>query len=149
MVQPALISSHVRVRICVHDVPGIAGETLWAKPLGNDRFQIANVPLFAEGINFGDVVLVCSDGDMGLTVRSVVERSGHRTVRVTVSMESSSLRLFLESLVLLFGVNIEGLAQGIYAIDVPPGANLLALHQLLDATDGVGTNKAEDSKSLH
>ena len=149
MASSSLTSTHVCVRACIHDIPGIAGETLWAEPLGEDRYRIANVPLFAEGINFGDVVLASNDSAMGLTVRFVVERSAHRTVRVSVTMTVPSLRVFLESLVLLYGVSVEGLARGLYAIDVPPRADLTALHQFLDATDGVCTSRPGGSMSLH
>jgi hypothetical protein len=59
------------------------GESLWAEDLGNDLFRIRNVPFLAYGLNFADVVRATPDApDLKPEVREVVERSGHRTLRV-------------------------------------------------------------------
>lgn len=55
---------------------------MWAKPLGNDHYEIQNVPFCAYGLNCGDVVLATSDDpDLKPEIRSVVRRSGQKTLR--------------------------------------------------------------------
>lgn len=59
------------------------GESLWAKPLGGDRYEIRNVPFCAYGLNWGDVVhAVAETPERKPNVRSVVSWSGCRTLRV-------------------------------------------------------------------
>lgn len=62
------------------------GESLWAKPLGEDRYEIRNVPFCAYGLNWGDVVhAVAQAPELKPSARSVVSQSGYRTLRVIFS----------------------------------------------------------------
>lgn len=81
----ALMVDEVLTKVYI-DLPhhwGTGGESLWAEDLGGDLFRVRNVPFCAYGINFRDVVRATADGP-GLKpeVREIVERSGHRTLRV-------------------------------------------------------------------
>jgi len=59
------------------------GESLWAKPLGDDLFEIQNVPFCAYGLNCRDVVHATADApDLKPEIRAVVRRSGNKTVRI-------------------------------------------------------------------
>lgn len=61
----------------------IGGESMWATPLGNDLYRIENVPFFAYGLNFLDIVLAKSESeDLIPEICSVVTPSGHRTYRI-------------------------------------------------------------------
>lgn len=60
-----------------------ASESMWAESLGNDLYRIRNVPFFAYGLNFYDVVRATSDSpDLNPEIREVVESSGHKTLRL-------------------------------------------------------------------
>jgi hypothetical protein len=62
------------------------GESLWAKSLGNDLYEIQNVPFCAYGLSCGDVVRATPDApDLKPEVREVVRRSGNRTLRASFS----------------------------------------------------------------
>jgi hypothetical protein len=59
------------------------GESLWAEELGDDLYKIRNVPFFAYGLNFYDVVRATPDNpDLKPEIREVVEPNGHKTLRV-------------------------------------------------------------------
>ena len=59
------------------------GESMWAESLGQDLYRIRNVPFFAYGINFYDVVRATTDSpELKPEIREVVEPSGHRTLRL-------------------------------------------------------------------
>ena len=59
------------------------GESFWAAELGGDRYRIENVPCYAYGLNYHDVVEAkAAAPDLKPSVLRVVERSGHRTIRI-------------------------------------------------------------------
>ncbi len=58
-------------------------ETLWAVPLGNDRYKLEISPFYAYAVSWEDIVYAPIDPEEQMpTFQSVVERSGNRTVRV-------------------------------------------------------------------
>lgn len=64
-------------------------ETVWAKPLGGELYQLENVLAFAEHLNLHDVVQ-CRETKNGLPViAEVVRRSGNKTLRVIFREEAS------------------------------------------------------------
>ena len=68
------------------DWPPFSVETLWVGRVEGDRYWIKNVPFFAKGIAFGDVVRAHPkvDDPSMLALDEVVDRSGHSVVRVIV-----------------------------------------------------------------
>ena len=61
----------------------IAGESMWATPLGNDLFRIENVPFYAYGLNYQDIVRAIRENEGPVAeIKEVVRPSGHRTFRV-------------------------------------------------------------------
>ena len=54
-----------------------------AKELGNDLYQIENVPFFAYGLNYLDIVKAIPEShDLKPEIQEVVKQSGHKTIRV-------------------------------------------------------------------
>lgn len=58
-------------------------ETLWAYPLGDDRYRLDNTPWFADRVSYGDIIEARAPepGEFPLFIR-VVEKSGFRTLRL-------------------------------------------------------------------
>lgn len=99
-----------------------SGESMWAKPLGDDLYEIHNTPFYAYGINFLDVVKVDStDETQKPIVLEVVKPSGYRTLRVyfNESIEKESRIDLLKGLKNL-GVDSERLDNRYVALDVSP-----------------------------
>src|SRR5882762_1542525 len=73
-----------KVLFRVPDAEGGANvETLWAFPVGEDRYRLDNLPFYAYSVSLHDVVLAPLDADEGFPTFSRVEsKSGNRTVRV-------------------------------------------------------------------
>src|SRR5262245_56299849 len=68
------------------------GESLWARPLGDDLYEIHNVPFCAYDINCRDVVRATADGpDLKPEIREVVRRSGNRTLRIIFQDDEADL----------------------------------------------------------
>ena len=48
--------ARVQVRVDLPNHPLTESETLWARPLEDGRFEVRNVPFYAYGLNFLDLV---------------------------------------------------------------------------------------------
>lgn len=78
------VAPTAKVLFRVAEVDGSANvEPLWAYDLGGDRFKLDNSPFYAYGVSTDDTVLAPYDDAEGFpTYRSVVSKSGNRTVRI-------------------------------------------------------------------
>lgn len=107
--------------------PPAASETLWARELDGNLFQIDNIPFFVIGVSYEDVV-TASYIDNQLCFDEVVHASGHSTVRVVVYDESQMqpLRQSLQN----YGCSDElSHLPNLVSIDIPPE---IELSQIID-----------------
>lgn len=98
------------------------GEALWAKDLGNDLYEVDNIPFHAYGINYRDVVRAKADSpEQKPRVIEVVEARGHRTLRFFFdkSVVSDQQRFYLARLE-QHGISFERAGERLIAVDVPP-----------------------------
>ena len=115
--------------------PPVGTESLWARSLGPDRFELRNVPWFARGYAFGDAVrTIPSEGGEPVVVQQL-EWSGRYTVRVIPLGERSGGEAVGE-IVQRFsalGAECEGAlpAYRLVALDIPPTAHLGRIKALL------------------
>ena len=108
-------------------------ETLWAERVGPDRYRLDNSPFWAYGVSWLDVVEAHPDANGQLAFTRVVEKSGHRTVRVIFRPgidENPEGQALVDELVRL-GCTYEGMHPGYLAIDIPPGVDLMMVAQHL------------------
>ena len=121
------------------------GESLWAKALGGDEYQIENIPFCAYGLNCGDVVLATPDApDLKPEVRSVLRRSGNRTLRVSFcdqlsKEEQQPVITVLESM----GTELERATSQFVCINVPPAISLQAVRDYLVTQESAGVLEYE------
>ena len=107
------------------------GESMWAREIEGDLFAIKNLPFFAFGLNFDDVIRAPMEGELR-EVRAVIRPSGNRTLRVvfhayvTADAQVSHLDALKE-----LGGSFERATNRMVAIDVPPGAAYEAMIALL------------------
>ncbi len=77
-------SSWTKVHVDLPNHPWGKEESLRAKALGADAFEIESIPMFAYGLNHGDVVLATPNAqDSKPVIRSVLRRSGNQTLRMS------------------------------------------------------------------
>ena len=109
------------------DQGGAMVETLWAVPLGQDRFILDNSPFYAYGVSWQDTVLAPVDEQEGMpTFQQVLERSGNRTVRVIFDppvVPGNGSDEVLQGLVSL-GCSYEGANPAYMSVNIPPGVDL-------------------------
>ena len=111
-------------------------ETLWAERVGPDRYRIENSPFWAYGVSWRDIVEARPDADGMLTFVRVLEKSGHRTVRLILkppANESPNSQAILDGVVAL-GASYEGMNPGYLSIDIPPDIELVRIAEYLTAS---------------
>jgi hypothetical protein len=76
-------SELVKIYIDLPNHWAIGGESVWASQVGKDLYKIENVPFYAYGLNFHDIVraIPMSDDEIP-TATELIALSGHRTFRV-------------------------------------------------------------------
>lgn len=116
------------------------GESMWAKSLGGDLYRIENTPFCAYGLNFGDIVRATPDGpDLKPTIRAVVSRSDHRTLRLSfcdklTAGEQQPIVEALESR----GGELERVDAQFVCIDIPPNASYDSIRSYLGEQEALG-----------
>jgi len=118
----------------------IGGESLWATPLGSDLYRIENVPFFAYGLNFLDIVLATPDSDqLKPEIRRLVTPSGHKTYRIIFDKEISREKQveLLETLE-KYEASYERADGKNVAIDIKPSGNHIAVYDQLDEYEQTG-----------
>jgi hypothetical protein len=112
----------VQLRVELPNQADLREESLWAEPLGGDRYQLRSTPWYAHDLHLEDVVraVLQSPGD-GPTIQEVVEASGHQTLRVRFQEEASE-EMVQEVLQRLAEAAVSAMANRgrLYALDVWP-----------------------------
>ncbi len=97
------------------------GERFWARRLDDSQFEIRNVPWFAYGVNWGDIVRCQGLSPAGLPqIVEVVTAGGHSTLRIMFDADYPSKEALLDELHGLGG-SYESADDLLYSIDVEPG----------------------------
>jgi hypothetical protein len=125
------------------------GESMWAKPLGNDEYELRNTPFYAYGLNWGDIVLAISAEDrLKPEVREVVRQSGNRTLRLYFqnNLDRSTQVRFLEDISEL-GLSYERATEILIALDIPSESNYEAICNHLWALENDGILEYETCES--
>ena len=110
-------------------------EVPWAEPHGRENhFKILNLPFYAYGVSWGDIIETtpCPDSGRPIFVR-VVEKSGHRLVRVIFDPpvdQAPENQAHLDALVDL-GCSYDGANPSYICIDIPPGVTLAEIADYL------------------
>ena len=124
-------------------------ERMWAEPVGKGRFRLRSVPFYACGASWGDTVLARETAD-GRRVEEILERGGHSTYRLLVP-STQALQRFWEHWKPLAdrGCTFERAAARLFAVDVPPEADLHEVHALLTRGEAAGVWELEEAHIGH
>ena len=120
-------SDEALVKIALRSADGtdVQVETPWAKRVGDNLYELDNVPWYAYGVSCGDIVEALPAEDGLPEFRRVVRKSGNRTLRVILkppANESTDSKAILDRLVVM-GCDCEGMNHSYVAVNIPPTAN--------------------------
>lgn len=123
------------------------GESMWASPLGDNLYELRNVPFYAYDLNYGDVVRTVAESPEHKTeIQKVVRRSGHETLRI-VFMDGSTVtqRTGILDRLTEIGCSWEGANESFYALDLSPETDIDAVRDYLEtfSEDVVGYETCE------
>ena len=96
-------------------------ETLWAEEIAPGQYQLDNSPFWAYGVSWRDVVAGELEAPGTVRFTRVLEKSGHRTLRLILNPPADKApesQALLDGLVAL-GASYEGMHPGYQVIDVP------------------------------
>jgi len=119
---------------------GARGEAIWARPLGEDLYELQSSPLYAYGLNFLDVVLATTaDPSLPPQIRRVVRRSGHVTLRAIFfdGVPHEQRLAFVEGLA-PHGATYEAADARYYVIDVETHGDVAAVRSALQQWEARG-----------
>lgn len=135
----------------VFDLPhhwAVGGESVWARELGDDLYEVRNVPFYAYGVNFLDVVrAVAADAASKPVAAELVRPSGHSTIRIIFeeTTDREAQDEILNQLIAL-GAEVERASNTYCALGLPPETSVEAVRNALDAlelTHGLGYETCE------
>ncbi|MFE7105462.1 DUF4265 domain-containing protein [Streptomyces sp. NPDC057575] len=129
-------STKIHVRLAVEGGwPPVAFEEIKAKFLGDHQYELTSPPAFAKRLAVGDIVRVRHHGSPERAwVDSIVESSGHSTVRVIFfraagQVTEVGLRRELDR----FGARVhETTFEGMIAVDIPGEVEYGAVRAILE-----------------
>lgn len=99
----------------------------WARPLGEDRYQLRNIPFVRYGISLDDVFEALPvPGDPRPRLTRVIKKSGNRTLWILLSepVDASPDSLALVASLRDIGCSLDGDGKRAFAVNVPPQCDL-------------------------
>jgi phosphoribosylformylglycinamidine (FGAM) synthase PurS component len=113
-------------------------ETLWAKPVNVNQYQLDNSPFYAYGVSWQDVIEATRGADDFLEYVRCVRKSGNRTLRVIFQdgINDPQSQNVLQGLRRM-GVSYEGMQPKMISINVPPRKDLDEITEFLSEKSGL------------
>jgi hypothetical protein len=102
-------------------------ETLWAFPVGDNRYKLDNSPFYAYDVSWQDVIEAKAEEPNDIpTFVQVVEKSGNRTIRIILDPPADESRASQQILntVREMGCSYEGANSAYISVNIPPGVEL-------------------------
>lgn len=125
------MTTNSAVKVLIQDDKNV--ETLWAEPVGPHQYRLDNSPFWGYGVSWMDVVEAHADDNGQLRMSRVVQKAGHRTLRVMfpVGVDKAPEAQGVLDEVVALGASYEGMTPRYLAIDIPPGVDLMRVARLL------------------
>ena len=126
-----------------------ATETMWAVLLTDNAYSLRNVPFYAYGVSYGDVVVAEAVYGENL-FRRVFERGGHSTYRIFLIGEKSE-KQFEQAWEPLrkIGCLYERATDYLVAADVPPETDIYEAYAALEKGQAAGVWDFEEGHCGH
>jgi len=136
-------NEHVKIAFDLDpaDGHGYETETVWAEPVGGDRFRLQNSPFFAFGVSAEDVVSAVPARKGIYKFQQVVQMGGHSTYRIFLQDSTIADDCFLTRWheIQALGATYENGNGRFVSVDIPPETDIRKIYCLLEQgeKDGV------------
>jgi hypothetical protein len=124
-------------------------ESIWAEPVGDDRYRLRNVPYLVFGFSEQDVV-TAREVEGRLVVSGIAVRGGHSTYRLVLPEDTTEDK-FLSDWIPLgnLGCTYERATRRFVAVDVPPHSDIYAVYRALEDGEEVKAWEFEEGHCGH
>lgn len=128
---------------------GGESESVWAEEVEPGLFRIKNVPFFAKGLSFDDLVLA-EEQNGELTFKDVARHSGHSTYRIFASQgrHRPEVVALLERLGEMH-CTYEPATGKLVGIDVQPEADIYQVYATLEEAEKNGVADFDEGHCGH
>ena len=114
-------------------------ETMWAFPLGENKYKLDNSPFDAYGVSWEDIVIAIPANEEHVfpIFKEIYEKSGNRTIRIILdppANESINSSNILKDIINI-GCSYEGADHKLISINVPANVSLSAVAEYLNNKD--------------
>lgn len=135
-----------KIHFTLADGSVVAGESLWAEPLGGGRYRIRNTPYFVDGIALDDVVRCSEHDDEAPEFVERLQSGGNETVRLIADETLSRAQLdALCALLRAAGATaIEGGFGGCFLVCTVPQEKLAVLLQAIAELEQEGSVRCSE-----
>lgn len=111
--------------------PECDSESLFAKKISKELYEIRNVPLYLYGLNWGDQVKVAYENSQ-LIGKEVIKYGGHSTYRIFFHVDPDEQNgIQLLNRLNQIGCTYERANNSLFGIDVPPDSNIHIVYAFL------------------
>lgn len=135
-------SRHIKLLLSVERDDGTSEvESVWAIP-EEEGYRLDNIPFYARGFAWGDLVAASPDADGLLRCTGLVAASGHSTIRLWFSdaRDVQMIRNELRSMRCDSELDLPRLV----AVDVPPDVPYSQVRDYLDKEESAGVFEYEE-----
>jgi len=136
-------------RLQESDFHSHATESLWARPNGGNRFRLENIPFYAYGVSYHDVVSTVIEEALPF-FQGVLERGGHSTYRIFLpeAISEEKFEEYWNGLGSL-GCTYERGTDYLIAVDVPPEVDIYTAYEALERGVNAGVWDFEEGHCGH
>lgn len=124
----------VKVHVDLPNHWAVGGESMWATPMGEELYRLENVPFYAYGLNYHDIVRATSDSDELIPeIIRLIEPSGYRTFRMFFQkqIDSDQRQETFDTLAEL-SVYYERATNNFFSLNMSPEGNYEAVNDKLE-----------------
>lgn len=139
-------SVEIQFPLDVHDGwPPVEVESLWCVPVdvAKGRYRVDNVPLFAVGVAWRDLVHAEREAGGPLTFKDVIESSGHSALRVLVDPDADPESVAIALTERGAGVQRTPI-EALLTVDLAPDFDAAPLLLWLDEAEAAGLLEWEE-----
>jgi len=118
----------------------ISGESMWAEYLGNNQYKIKNIPFYAYGLNYNDIVIAEAESEeLKPVIKTLVKYSGHETIRVIFLQDQNKIesKNIIDSII-DDHIGYEGKNEIEFTLNVTPKGNYNSLYDELEKLEKNG-----------
>ena len=128
----------VTIPLSEDNLAGAATESLWAEPVQDGIYRLRNVPFYAKGVSYDDLIEAEPRNGV-LLFKGVRQHNGHSTYRIFAKngRDAPNVLILIERLKKM-RCSIEAATDKLVGVDVLPQADIYQVYEALEESERNG-----------